>query len=162
MTNRTLFSPILIIIFVALNSTFASDNVVTDDNENSHDASARYRLPKKIVPVSYDLSIRTHPTDAGYDGHVRITLRVLEKTDLVVLHADALRIEANASLLDRSGQLTRISRYIHDEETQMLTLKLERTLDPAKYTLEVSFKGHIANDVFGFYASLYEVDGELR
>lgn len=163
MTNyRALFLPILIIIFVVFNLTFASGNLVIDENENSHDASTRYRLPKKIIPTSYDLWIRTHPTDADYDGRVRITLRVLEKTDLIMLHADALRIQANASLLNGSGQLTRISCYIHDEETQMLTLKLERMLDPAKYTLEVSFKGHIANDVFGFYASLYEVDGELR
>ncbi|KAG5311631.1 AMPN Aminopeptidase, partial [Acromyrmex insinuator] len=44
----------------------------------------------------------------------------------------------------------------------MLMIKLERALDPMKYTLEVSFKGRIANDVFGFYASLYEVDGRLR
>lgn len=162
MANRTpLFSSILIIISVVLNLAFAY-GVVTDENVNSHDASTRYRLPKNIVPISYDLLIRTHPTDADYNGHVRIILRVLEKTDLIVLHADTLRIQANASLLDRSGQLTRILSYIHDEETQMLTIKLERMLDPAEYTLEVSFKGHIANDVFGFYASLYEVDGELR
>ncbi|XP_071569022.1 aminopeptidase N [Temnothorax nylanderi] len=160
MTNRTpLF---LLTIFVALSLTFAYDNADTDKNENLHDVSARYRLPKKIVPISYDLSIYTHPTDADYNGHVRIILRVLKKTDFIVLHTDTLNVQANASLADRSGQLTRILRYIHDEETQMLTIKLERALDPAKYTLEVSFKGHIANDVFGFYASLYEVDGKLR
>lgn len=162
--NSLLFSLILI-IFVALNLTFASDNVGAGKNKNllnKNDASARYRLPKKIAPISYDLSIRTHPTDADYNGHVRIVLRVLEKTDFIVLHVDALRILTNASLLDESGRSIQILRYIHDEEAQMLTIKLERVLDPAEYTLGVSFTGHIADDVFGFYASLYEVDGKLR
>lgn len=72
---------------------------------------------------------------------------------------DALRIQTNASLSDRSDKLIRILRYIYNEETQMLKIKLEHILDPTKYTLEVSFKDLIANDVFGFYASLYEVDG---
>jgi len=159
MTNRSpLFLPILIF---ALSLTFAHDNN-TDKNEKSNDVSARYRLPKKILPISYDLSIYTHPIDADYNGHVRIILQVLDKTDFIVLHTDVLKIQTNASLSDRSGRLIRILRYTHDEETQMLTIKLERALDPAKYTLEVSFKGHIANDVFGFYASLYKVDGKLR
>lgn len=161
MTNRFLLFLLISIIFVSSNLTFAYD-VGTDKNENSHDASARYRLPKKIAPISYDLSIYTHPTDVNYNGHVRIILQVLEKTDFIVLHTDGLIIQSNASLSDNSGQLTRILYYIHDEETQMLTIKLERVLDPANYTLEVLFKGYIANDVFGFYASLYEVDGKLR
>lgn len=160
-TRPPLFLHVLIIIFVALSLTFAYDNVGTNKEENSNDVSARYRLPKKIVPVSYDLWIYTHSIDANYDGHVRIILQVLEKTDFIVLHTDALIIQRNASLYG-SGQLIRILRYVHDEETQMLTIKLERALEPAKYTLEVSFKGRIANDVFGFYASLYEVDGKLR
>jgi len=160
MTNR---SPLFLSILIfALSLTFAHDNNHTDKNENSNDVSARYRLPKKIVPISYDLSIYTHPIDADYDGHVRIILQVLDKTDFIVLHTDALKIQKNASLSDRLGGLIRILLYTHDEETQMLTIKLERALDPAKYTLEVSFKGHIANDVFGFYASLYKVDGKLR
>ncbi|XP_011050630.1 PREDICTED: aminopeptidase N-like [Acromyrmex echinatior] len=161
-SNHSPFFLLLLIIFFALNLTFAHDNDGTNKNENSSHISARYRLPKEIVPISYDLSIYTHPIDANYDGHVRIILQVLEKTDFIVLHTDALKIQTNASLFDRSGRLTRILRYIHDEDTQMLMIKLERALDPMKYTLEVSFKGRIANDVFGFYASLYEVDGRLR
>ncbi|XP_011865488.1 PREDICTED: uncharacterized protein LOC105560735 [Vollenhovia emeryi] len=157
MSNHSPLFLFILMIFIAFASlTFACNN------ENSHDVSARYRLPKNIVPISYDLSIYTHPVDADYNGHVRIILRVLEKTDFIVLHVDALRIQANASLSDRSGRLTRILRYTHDEGTHMLTIKLERALSPAQYTLEVSFKGRIANDVFGFYASLYEVDGKLR
>lgn len=158
-SRSALFLPILI-IFVALSLTFAYNN--DGEGKNSSDVSARYRLPKKIVPISYDLSIYTHPVDADYDGHVLIILRVLEKTDFIVLHTDGLKIQTNASLSDKSGRFTRILRYTHDEETQMLTIKLERALDPAKYTLELFFKGHIANDVFGFYASLYEFDGKLR
>jgi len=159
--TRSLLLLLILIIFVALSLTFACDDVETDKNENSH-VSSRYRLPKKVIPIFYDLSIYTHPIDADYNGHVRIILQVLEKTDFIVLHTDALRIQTNVSLSDRSGKLIRILRYIYNEETQMLTMKLEHVLDPAKYTLEVFFKGLIANDVFGFYASLYEVDGKLR
>lgn len=161
MTNRFSLFLILLIIFVVLSPRFAHDNADTNKIENSDDTFARYRLPKKIVPISYDLSIYTHPTDTDYDGHVRIILQVVEKTDFIVLHMDAL-IQTNASLSDRSGRSIRILSYIYDEETQMLTIKLERALETVKYTLEVSFKGRIANDVFGFYASLYEVDGKLR
>lgn len=159
---RFLFAVFLLIILVALNPVLAYDNVNIDENENSNEISARYRLPKEIIPVSYDLSIYTHPSDADYDGHVRIILQVLKKTDFIVLHTDALIVQSNASLTDKSGQLILISHYVYDQETQMLTIKFERALEPARYTIELSFKGYIANDVFGFYASLYEVEGKLR
>lgn len=151
---------ILLIILVALNLVFAYVSV--DKNKNSNEISARYRLPKKIIPVTYDLSIYTHPSNADYDGHVRIILQVLEKIDFIVLHTDALTVQSNATLSDKSGQLIPILHYVYDEETQMLTIKLERALEPEKYTIELSFKGYIANDVFGFYASLYEVEGKIR
>lgn len=163
MTTRPPFLLLhILIIFVLLSLTFAYDTVDWNKKKNSIDVSTRYRLPKKIVPVSYNLSIYTHPIDANYNGHVRIILQVLERTDSIVLHTDALTIQRNASLSNEWGRLIRISRYIHDDKAQMLTIKLERVLKPAKYTLEVSFKGCIANDVFGFYSSLYKVDGKLR
>lgn len=158
---RFLFAVFLLIILIALNLALAYDNVNIDKNKNLSDIS-RYRLPKEIIPVLYDLSIYTYPNEADYDGHVRITLQVLEKTDFIILHTDALIIQSNTSLSDKSGRLIPILHYVYDQETQMLTIKLERTLEPAKYTIELSFKGYIANDVFGFYASLYEVEGKLR
>lgn len=159
---RFVFAVVLLIILVALNLVLAYDNVSIDENKNSNEISARYRLPKKIIPISYDLSIYTHPSNADYNGHVRIILQVLEKTDFIVLHTDALTVQSNASLSDKSGQLISILHYVYDQETQMLTIKLEHALEPAKYTIELSFKGYIANDVFGFYASLYEVEGKIR
>lgn len=159
---RFLFSAFLLIILVALKLVFAYNNVNIEENENLNEISARYRLPKNIIPISYDLSIYTHPTDADYDGHVRIILQVLEKTDSIVLHTDALIIQPNISLSDKSGQLIPILYYVYDEETQMFTIKLVHALESAEYTIELFFKGYIANDVFGFYASLYEVEGKLR
>lgn len=159
---RFLFAVFLLIILIVLNLALAYDHVNIDKNENLYDISARYRLPKEIIPVLYDLSIYTNPNEADYDGRVRITLQVLEKTDFIILHTDALIIQSNTSLSDKSDRLIPILRYVYDQETQMLTMKLERTLEPEKYTIELSFKGHIANDVFGFYASLYEVEGKLR
>nr|XP_012230590.1 PREDICTED: thyrotropin-releasing hormone-degrading ectoenzyme-like [Linepithema humile] len=162
MTNRLLFTLFSLIILNALNLVFAYDNASADKNKNSNETSARYRLPEEIVPVSYDLSIYTHPSDADYNGHVRIIVQVLGQIDFIVLHTDTLTVQTNASLSDKSGQSVPILKYVYDEETQMLTIKLERALEPEKYTLEVSFNGYISNDVFGFYASLYEVDGKLK
>lgn len=159
---RFLFAVFLLIILIALNLVLAYDNVNIDGNKNLNEISARYRLPKEIIPVLYDLWIYTNPSKADYDGHVRITLQVLEKTDFIVLHTDTLIVQSNAFLLDKSGRLIPILHYVYDQETQMLTIKLECTLKPAKYTIELSFKGYIANDVFGFYASLYEIEGKLR
>lgn len=162
MTNRFLFILHSLIILNALNLIFAYDNAGIDKNENSNETSARYRLPEEIVPISYDLSIYTHPSDADYSGHVRIIVQVLRQIDFIVLHTDTLTIQTNASLSDKLGHSIPILKYVYDEETQMLTIKLGRALEPEKYTLEVSFNGYIANGVFGFYASLYEVDGKLR
>lgn len=158
----SLFSVFLLIILVALKLVFAYNNVNIEEKENLNEISTRYRLPKNIIPISYDLSIYTHPTDADYDGHVRIILQVLKKTDSIVLHTDALIIQPNISLLDKSGQLIPILSYVYDQETQMFTIKLAHALKSAEYIIELFFKGYIANDVFGFYASLYEVEGKLR
>lgn len=161
MTRRFAFL-LFALISVVRNPATAYDNAGANGDGNSNGTAARYRLPGEIVPASYNLSIYTHPTNADYNGHVRIALRVLEKTDSVVLHADTLIVHANASLSDRSGRPVQILRHVYEQETQMLTFKLARALEPAEYTLEVPFAGRIADDVFGFYASLYEVDGKLR
>lgn len=162
MINRVLFTLFSLIILNILNLVFAYDNASADKNKNSNETSAQYRLPEEIVPISYDLSIYTHPSDADYNGHVRIIVQVLGQIDFIVLHTDTLTVQTNASLSDKSGHSIPILKYVYNEETQMLTIKFERALEPEEYTLVVSFNGYIANDVFGFYASLYEVDGKLR
>lgn len=159
MAYHFLFALCLLISIVSLNRALLRNN---DNNEKFPEPIfARYRLPKQIVPVSYDLSIYTRPIEADYDGHVRIVLQVIEKIDFVALHAHTLAVN-NASLSDKSGRSIPISQHVYEEYNQMLTIKFERALEPGEYSLKVDFKGRIADDVFGFYASFYKVDGKLR
>jgi len=117
MTNRFLFTLFSLIILNALNLVFAYDNTSADKNENSNETSTRYRLPEEIIPISYDLSINTHSSDADYNGHVRIIVQVLRQIDFIVLHMDTLTVQTNASLSNKSGHSIPILKYMYDEET---------------------------------------------
>ncbi|KAF7414799.1 hypothetical protein HZH68_003288 [Vespula germanica] len=123
-----------------------------------------HRLPKNIVPISYDLRILTKlaANDFLYEAEVRITLDALEKTNTIVLHAHKLRIDKDKSFLYRGTDKILIHDQYIDTNRQFYIVKCMKYFEVGRYTLVLSFVGEIQDDVFGFYRSSYEVDGQKK
>ncbi|XP_054003457.1 aminopeptidase N-like [Hylaeus anthracinus] len=142
-----------------------SVNELKNDNDYSS-----YRLPKEIVPISYDLWIYTRLglNDFAYQGCVNITLKILEAIDTIVVHNDGLIIhEGETSLRQRREETLDsinfpVGDQSHDSQRQFHILNFQTKLEPGVYVLGLHFEGEVRNDVFGFYRSSYVENGETK
>lgn len=55
-------------------------------------APENFRLPSKIKPIHYDLTLEPHFEKAAYSGEIIIQLEVLEEAREVTLHSENLDI----------------------------------------------------------------------
>lgn len=148
-------------------STFAEIRLPRDN-------SSLYRLPKNVLPESYDLLLITDVTRGNftYEGEIEVRLRVVERTKRVVLHA-----HESIDLLEERSRLTRLAESddevgVEDQrigaqryevETQFYVVETEEDLMPGWYSLRLIFVGRVVDDLFGFYRSSYRTaDGETR
>ncbi|XP_015184594.1 PREDICTED: aminopeptidase N-like [Polistes dominula] len=131
--------------------------------ENIDDASI-YRLPNNVIPISYDLKILTKlaANEFVYEAEVRITLDVLVKTNTIILHTNKLRIDKDKTFLYKEIDKISINDQYTDTNKQLYIIKCVKYLEIGRYTLILSFTGEIADDVFGFYRSSYEVNGQKK
>lgn len=157
--ERGLFFKILFLII-----TF-SINVCKSDTDQ-----ASYRLPKEVVPISYDLWLFTRLgyNDFNYKGYVNVSLNILDETDVIVVHNDGLFIQEESSILYREASelnesiVVPIANQSYDRERQFYILKFSSKLEVGAYHLALYFEGEVQDGVFGFYRSSYVDDGETK
>jgi aminopeptidase N len=134
-----------------------------------NDNSSLYRLPKNILPESYDILLLTNVSrsDFTYKGMVTIDLRVICKTNQVILHSEYVKIIDKETMFRRvlpnsSFQTIQISNQFYQSETHFYTITFSKNLTPGKYLLSLQFVGEVLNDVFGFYRSRYRINNKIR
>lgn len=143
------------------------DDSLADELDSDIDHSS-YRLPKKVLPVSYDLWIHTRlgVNDFTYQGHVNVTLKITDAVDVIVLHNDGLIIHKENLSLRYVGEINSTAIPIEsqrsDEKRQFYILSFAIKLKPGVYLLEVPFEGEVRDDVFGFYRSSYVENEETK
>nr|XP_034185423.1 aminopeptidase Ey-like [Osmia lignaria]XP_034185424.1 aminopeptidase Ey-like [Osmia lignaria] len=147
--ERGLFNILFLITF--------SINVCKSDIDH-----ALYRLPEEVVPISYDLWLFTRLgyNDFNYKGYVNISLNVLNKTDVIVVHNDGLLIQKESSIVYRvtselNESIVPIANQSSDTERQFYILKFSSKLEVGVYHLVLYFEGEVQDGVFGFYRSSY-------
>ncbi|PIO69166.1 hypothetical protein TELCIR_09019 [Teladorsagia circumcincta] len=74
-----------------------TDAVYSADEDNAEDDTdcrefpwKNFRLPRDVVPTSYNLTIHPNITTNNMTGSLAIDIQVLNSTKLIVLHADNL------------------------------------------------------------------------
>ncbi|XP_014472210.1 PREDICTED: aminopeptidase N-like [Dinoponera quadriceps] len=146
----------------------ASQSIPVQDNEMSVEEREKeedfYRLPQQVVPVHYDVQLIPHIVEDNFtfNGEASIDVKVLESTDVVVLHTKLLTIDELQTRLARKiedGVNDVATNYVprrHDynNRTQMLTLRFDEPLDIGAYTLDMKFLG-IITEIRGFYRNSY-------
>ncbi|XP_077938220.1 aminopeptidase N-like isoform X1 [Gasterosteus aculeatus] len=133
----------------------------------------RYRLPKSLVPVHYNVTLWPRLTEDAttklyiFTGESSVEFECTEETDLILIHSNKL----NYTKLDNVhlARLTSVNSEVKapsiknswlQNVTQYLVLQLDvKLIKDHKYHLETKFQGELANDLGGFYRSEYMEDG---
>ncbi|KAJ8889375.1 hypothetical protein PR048_008874 [Dryococelus australis] len=119
-----------------------------------------YRLPTNIVPEYYYIVLKPNLDDGSFqfEGRVNITFRVTSNTDRITLHAHDLDIEE-----DTISVGVDVSAVTVDAVRQFYDIKLEEELEAGKqYQLQMSYTGHLREDMYGFYRTYYYKNGLKR
>lgn len=159
----------LITIFKSVTSLDTCPRNLYFNEDNDSDPSS-YRLPKEVVPISYNLTILTKQDTFAYEGVVEVRLKVLAETGVIILHSDNLIIKEDGVKLfqqmtsetDRKiWHRSPIVRQCYDPKRQFYVIAPAKAL-PNEYLLIMKFRGEIRDDVFGFYRSSYVENGETK
>lgn len=111
------------------------------------------RLPKAVVPEDYVLQLAPDVASQTFDGQVTIRIRVREPVRRIVLNARDLSISA-ASLTTGTGARTPLQPEL-DEKAETLSFALPKPLRPGGYTLDIAYRGRIAETNNGLYQARY-------
>ncbi len=113
------------------------------------------KLPKDVVPLSYEIRIQPDLKTLTTNGSERIEIEVRQLVDRVVLNAFELAI-ASASLETEPSIALAISQ---NQDEQTATLQLPATLRPGKYWLNLEFSGKLQAQPEGLHFVRYAVPG---
>lgn len=136
----------------------------------------QYRLPKSLVPNSYQVTLRpffTPNVDGLYifTGKSTVRFTCQESTNVIIIHSKNLNYTTQQSsgghpvvLRGVAGsQPPAIDRTELVERTQYLVVHLQGYLSAgSQYEMDSEFQGELADDLAGFYRSEYRDNGELK
>ena len=115
------------------------------------------RLPKFIVPHTYDLYMSPDMTTFYNNGSVQIELSVTEKTDFLVIHIKKLNISDIFVSVVPSGQSVPVDTHLECIKNEQLYIKLKTVLVPnTNYSLNIVFERQLEEQLEGFYVSSYQ------
>ncbi|KAI4800388.1 hypothetical protein KUCAC02_013271 [Chaenocephalus aceratus] len=129
-----------------------------------------YRLPESLSPVSYNVTLRPRlkPDANGlyiFTGESTVVFRCVKETDLIIIHSNKLNLtkfdEFLAKLTGLNGATApNLKKTWLEIPTQFLVLQLSGPLKVGdSYELFTGFVGELADDLGGFYRSVYVEDG---
>ncbi|XP_043289822.1 uncharacterized protein [Venturia canescens] len=158
------------IVVMVLMTPFAKGLVYEDNSngsENTYESSAEidYRLPKKILPTSYEINLflpeKTNFTN--FDGSVIIQAFAVEPTDEVVLHVGKITI-LSYKIHTPSSPSVEAHGVEYDPGTEKYKILLNSTLlANENMTIAIKYRGNLRNDMIGLYRSSYiDKDGEIK
>ncbi|KAL2093495.1 hypothetical protein ACEWY4_010807 [Coilia grayii] len=140
--------------------------------EPSNEQWHKYRLPDTLLPESYEVTLwprlEKDATSGLYifTGGSEVTFRCVKETDLILIHSNKLNFTkgANGHLATLTGldgsSPPAITQSWLEVRTQFLVVKLDGNLKAdQRYVLHTQFTGELADDLGGFYRSVYMEDG---
>ena len=118
-----------------------------------------HRLPRSVVPRHYKLMLAPDLEAFTFAGNVVIDVDVEAATDVIVLNAIELGIEA----VVRRDDTEMTAEVSYDKNRQRVSLKMPETLAPGPAILSMRFDGILNDHLHGFYRSTYAAtDGTPR
>lgn len=152
-----------------------SDGAASQDGNKNAEANVGLRLPRSIVPISYDLKLIPFLFDGNFtfNGEVKILINVTETCRNITLHAVALNIyshDVSVSLAaDLNGvrnsdaPLLGIQRQTFVEPKQFYVIEMMEQLERGHlYHVHIKYTGVLNDLLQGFYRSSYKMNNTSR
>lgn len=123
------------------------------------------RLPRSIVPVTYNVSIIPFLAEGNFTFHgfVKIVINITEDCNNITLHATDLDIMNGTTVKDLNGNVFSIKNTFTVEDKQFFIILTD---DPLKkdmqLEIDMEFIGQISDNLQGFYRSSYENGNSKR
>ncbi|KAF7328714.1 Aminopeptidase 1 [Mycena venus] len=137
----------------------------SDPSETPAISQNKYRLPKNVKPLHYDLTFWTDLDSLKFGGFVTVDLDILEETSAIVLNcSDDLKL-ADASVhcatLD-AGQL-QSAQIVADKELGRASLNFPAALPAgSKAQVKLSYSAMLRGSMNGYYKSAWQRDGKTE
>ncbi|CAM1326966.1 NPEPPS (predicted), partial [Pycnogonum litorale] len=112
------------------------------------------RLPKTVIPVSYDIWLKPNLKTFKFDGKVNVQIEVVEATQSIVLNAVDLEI-AKVIVKGADGKEVTAENVTVCNETETATFKFLSKLSVGSASLFIDFVGELNDHMKGFYRSSY-------
>lgn len=113
----------------------------------------RYRLPRTVVPIRYDLTLEPDLGAGTFAGAVTTTVDVHDETTSIVLNA--LDLEIDEAWVEAGGTRLDAATIELDETTERLTVELAAPLATGTAELHLRFRGVLNDKLKGFYRSTF-------
>ncbi|KAH8382119.1 hypothetical protein KR009_002030 [Drosophila setifemur] len=112
-----------------------------------------YRLPTAVVPTHYEIYWHPDLETGNFTGQEKITVRVVEATNQIVLHTHLLDI---TSVFFYTSSLL-VDNFVLDEERQFLIITTTTDLTVGStFILGLIFNGQMKDKLVGLYSSTYQ------
>jgi len=117
------------------------------------------KLPKDIVPRSYQIYLEPNIEALVTDGFESIEIEVLKPTDHIVLNAvDTEIVAAKIAISNHKEELT----PQFDSNQQTVSFESHNILEPGLYTLSFKFQSRIGEQPHGLFIQHYDSNGTLE
>lgn len=123
------------------------------------------RLPKDVLPLRYKIYLKPDLLSTfDFTGRVAIDVLCVKPTKYVILHYKKLDIDS-FKILGSDKKYAKVARpFMKNEGNEQILLETSELLEANKnYTLKLTFRGKLADNMAGFYKSSYMTkEGEKR
>lgn len=132
----------------------------------SEETGVGYRLPNNSIPINYDLWLKTDvdKNEFGFDGHVKIHVKIVIETPSITLHIRQLQID-NINIVATTGEvLQEKASFGFFDQFEFVVIALPRTMLPDEEVIvDITYHGTLREDGSGFYRAKYtnEETGEI-
>lgn len=121
------------------------------------------RLPRTVLPESYDIFMHPNLTTFKFSGSVDIVVRVTEETNFIVLHTKQLNISKPTVQIADTHSFVSVVESKQSVKQEQYYLRMEQPLAVGNYLLRFLFDGVLSDLLTGFYRSSYKTSqGETR
>lgn len=109
------------------------------------------RLPKNIIPISYDIHIDINMEKYIFGGNVSINAKTKENTKNIYLHSKDLIIR-NINIIQNKKNL--VNRFKNEKDMIIIQL-FDNILVPGNCVIHIEYNGIIGETMEGIYKSKY-------
>jgi len=106
-----------------------------------------------VIPVHYDLYLEPDLDTFTFEGSVSMKIGITDTLEEIVLNA--AEIEMKSTVLRGEDTEIEVTGVTHDDEYERATLTLAHPAKPGTYTLDISYRGLINDQLRGLYRSMY-------